>query len=133
LVVDLSERPRLLESMRWLWILLLSCAVIFAGCRGGAAATGQKKGASKKERAKVEMTAEQALRGRVALVNAQARTVILNFPIGWMPALERRLGVYRQGVKVGEVKITGPQMDSNIAADLISGEAQVGDEVRENY
>lgn len=78
------------------------------------------------------MTPDLALQGRVAMVNSQARTVVLSFPLGWLPALERRLNVYRQGIKVGEVKVTGPQMDTNIAADLIAGEAAVGDEVRED-
>ncbi len=34
-------------------------------------------------------------------------------------------------MKVGEVKITGPQQDNNIVADLVTGEAQVGDDVRD--
>ncbi|MCX8156056.1 MAG: hypothetical protein N3J91_06390 [Verrucomicrobiae bacterium] len=78
------------------------------------------------------VTPDLALQGRVAMVNPQARTVVLSFPLGWLPALERRLNVYRKGLKVGEVKVTGPQMDTNIAADLVVGEAAVGDEVRED-
>lgn len=78
------------------------------------------------------VTPDLALQGRVARVNPQARTVVLSFPLGWLPALERRLNVYRQGIKVGEVKVTGPQMDTNIAADLVAGDAAVGDEVRED-
>ena len=34
-------------------------------------------------------------------------------------------------MKVGEVKITGPERDNNIVADLVTGEAQVGSEVRD--
>jgi hypothetical protein len=34
-------------------------------------------------------------------------------------------------LKAGEVKITGPQRDSDIVADLTAGDAQVGDDVRE--
>jgi hypothetical protein len=34
-------------------------------------------------------------------------------------------------LKVAEVKVTGPQRDNNIVADLVSGDAQVGDEVRD--
>jgi hypothetical protein len=64
-------------------------------------------------------------------VNAGARFVVLTFPIGQMPALERRLNVYRRGLKVGEVKITGPQRDDNTVADVLAGEAQAGDEVRD--
>jgi hypothetical protein len=34
-------------------------------------------------------------------------------------------------LKVAEVKITGPQQESNIVADLVSGDARAGDTVRE--
>jgi hypothetical protein len=33
-------------------------------------------------------------------------------------------------LKVGEVKVTGPQREDNIVADLAAGEAEVGDEAR---
>ncbi len=35
------------------------------------------------------------------------------------------------GIKVAEVKITGPEQDNNIVADLASGDAQAGDAVRD--
>jgi hypothetical protein len=41
------------------------------------------------------------------------------------------MNVYRRGLKVGEVKVTGPQRDDNIVADITAGEAAVGDEVRD--
>jgi hypothetical protein len=46
--------------------------------------------------------------------------------------LEQRLNVYRNGQKVGEVKVTGPALDTTIAGDIVAGEAQLGDEVRED-
>ena len=30
-----------------------------------------------------------------------------------------------------EVKITGPQLDENIVADIVAGDAEAGDEVRD--
>jgi hypothetical protein len=48
-----------------------------------------------------------------------------------MAAIEQQLVLYRQGQKIGEVKVTGPQQDDNIIADVLSGEAEAGDEVRE--
>ena len=71
-----------------------------------------------------------ALLGKVAVVNTTARFVVLNFPLGKMAAADQLLDVYRRGLKVGEVKVTGPQRQDNIVADLVSGEAEVGDEVR---
>lgn len=77
------------------------------------------------------VTPEMALTGKVAMVNLGARFVVLNFPIGRLPALEQILAVCRKGLKVGEVKVSGPQRDDNIVADITTGEAEVGDEVRD--
>ena len=71
-----------------------------------------------------------ALLGKVAVVNTTARFVVLNFPLGKMAAVDQLLDVYRRGLKVGEVKVTGPQRQDNIVADLVAGEAEVGDEAR---
>jgi len=68
----------------------------------------------------------------VVSVNPTARFVVLTFPIGALPGLEKRLNVYRGGLKVGEIKITGPQRDNNTVADIVTGECQIGDEVRED-
>jgi len=69
--------------------------------------------------------------GRVVVYNEAGRFVVLDFPIGHLPANEQIMHVFRQGLKVGEVKITGPQRDHNTVADLVSGEARKGDEVRD--
>jgi hypothetical protein len=76
------------------------------------------------------LTSQLALVGKVAVVNTTGRFVVLNFPLGKMAAVDRRLDVYRRGIKVGEVRVTGPQREDNIVADLVAGEAQVGDEAR---
>jgi len=76
------------------------------------------------------VTPENTLVGKVALVNASARFVVLAFPLGKMAAVEQRLNLYRRGLKVGEVKVTGPAREDNIVADLVAGEAEVGDEAR---
>ncbi len=78
------------------------------------------------------VTPDNTLTARVARYNAAGRFVVLSFPVGQMPKLEQSLFLYRDGMKVGEVKITGPQDNSNnIVADLVTGEAQVGDDVRD--
>jgi len=81
--------------------------------------------------AKVTVVPDTGLVGKVASVNASLHFVVLNFPVGRMAAVDQQLGLYREGQKIGDVKITGPQQDDNIIADIISGEAQAGDEVRE--
>ena len=77
------------------------------------------------------VTPDNSLAARVVSYNSSARFVVLSFPPGQMPKLEQSLFLYRDGMKVGEVKITGPQRDNNIVADLVTGEAQVGSEVRD--
>ena len=77
------------------------------------------------------VTPENALTGKVVVYNDSGRFVVLDFPIGHLPAMEQRMFIYRRGLKVGEVKITGPQRDHNIVADLVQGEAQSGDESRD--
>jgi hypothetical protein len=76
------------------------------------------------------VTPENVLVGKVVVVNTPGRFVVLNFPLGKMAAPEQRLNLYRRGLKVGEVKVTGPQREDNIVADLAAGEAEVGDEAR---
>jgi len=60
-----------------------------------------------------------------------ARFVVLNFPIGHLPALEQHLNIYRSDLKVGEVRVTGPQYDDNVVADLLAGDSAIGDQARD--
>ena len=76
------------------------------------------------------VTPDNSLSARVAAYNAVGRFVVLSFPVGRMPKLEQTLFLYRNGLRVAEVKVTGPQRDNNTVADIISGDAQAGDEVR---
>ena len=75
---------------------------------------------------------DNSLKARVSRYNADARFVVLSFPVGELPKLGQTLFLYRNGLKVAEVKVTGPQDENNnIVADVITGDAQVGDEVRD--
>jgi hypothetical protein len=79
---------------------------------------------------KLIITPDTTPTGTVARVNSAARFVILTFPVGSMPPVGQVLYVYRHGLKVGEVKVTAPQQDDNTAADIVTGEAALGDEIR---
>lgn len=72
-----------------------------------------------------------AISGKVSSYNSVGRFAVLNFPMTQMPPVGQTLSLYREGLKVGEVKITGPQKDDNVVADLVKGEAKVGDQVRD--
>ena len=80
--------------------------------------------------AKVIVEAGGGLDGKVAAVDARRGFVVLNFPLGQMPPVNSTLNVYRHGVKVGELSVTGPQRDDNTVADIVSGELRVGDAAR---
>jgi hypothetical protein len=80
---------------------------------------------------KLIVTPSEALLGRVARSNPMARFVVIEFPLGQMPAVGSRFGIYRQGQKVGEVRISGPQQDVYVVGDLTDGEAQINDDVRD--
>jgi len=69
--------------------------------------------------------------GRIVSVNPTLRFVVMDFTIWRMPALDQRLHVYRNEQRIGEVKVTGPAVDTTVAGDLMAGEARPGDEVRE--
>ena len=79
---------------------------------------------------KLIVEAGGGLDGKVVVVDAQRYFVVLNFPLGQMPPVNAALNVYRHGVKVGELSVTGPQRDDSIVADIVSGELQVGDSAR---
>jgi hypothetical protein len=114
-----------------LWTLLL-VAMLANGCalfhhRAKTAKTSPSAG----ETTPAIITPDNSLTARVVSYNTSGRFVVLSFPVGQMPKMDQSLFLYRDGMKVGEVKITGPQRENNIVADLVTGEAQVGSEVRD--
>jgi hypothetical protein len=76
------------------------------------------------------VTPDESLTGSVVSVNEVGRFVVLQFPLGRMPAEDATLFVYRQGMKVAELKVTGPQKDDHTVADIQSGDCRVADAVR---
>ncbi len=124
--------------MRSLLCLLVLCLLGAAGCAGrkpaasGAAPAGNDPAKAPPSTANkaVIVTPATAPVGKVILFNATARHVVLNFPLGKMPPPDQRLSLYRRGLKVGEVKTTTWQRENNIIADMVAGEAEVGDEAR---
>lgn len=75
------------------------------------------------------VTPDASLAAKVLSVNSTGRFVVLNFPGGRLPRIDQHLFLYRNGLKTAEVKISGPVQDASIVADLLAGEAQVGDTV----
>jgi hypothetical protein len=84
-----------------------------------------------KNQSQLIVTPDDTLAAKVMTVNTVGRFVVLNFPEGQMPKMNQYMYLYRAGLKTAEVKIVGPQQDTSIVADIISGDAQAGDTVRE--
>ena len=68
--------------------------------------------------------------GRVVSANLPLQFVVLDFSLRPLPSIDQRMSLYRKGQKVGEVKISGPILNGNVVADIVAGDAQIGDEVR---
>jgi len=109
-----------------LLLLALSGVVMLAGCASRQPASGLQASAP-------IVTPANASAGKIASVNPTARFVVITYPVGVsLPAPDQRLNVYRAGLKVAEIKITGPARDLNTVADITAGECQPGDETRDN-
>ena len=76
---------------------------------------------------------ENTVAGKVIRVEAPNGFVVVSFRVGHLPAPERRLSLYRRGAKAGEIKVNASESgnDQFMTADILSGDAEVGDEVRE--
>jgi hypothetical protein len=111
------------------FVLLLALAA--AGCAWFPQAPKHDKSASAPAMPTAIVTPDYSLAAKVVSVNAIGRFVVLSFPASQMPKVEQPLFLYRNGLKVAEVRVTGPQQENNIVADLTSGTAQVGDTVRD--
>ena len=120
----------LLAVMRFLPVFF-AAAAITAGCaRTKPDRTANSTPSISGRPTNLVTTAASSPSGKIVRVNATARFVVINYPLTTVPPSGQTLNVYRNGLKVGEVKVSGPQQDYNTVADLIAGEAQMNDEVR---
>jgi hypothetical protein len=108
--------------------LALICAGLLAGC---ASPKQNQFSQAPTTPSPTIITPGTSLAAKVVSYNAVGRFVVLSFPVGEVPKTDDTLFLYRDGLKVGEVKITGPQRNNDTVADVVTGDAQVGDEVRD--
>jgi hypothetical protein len=130
--IDLGITGQFTSLVRLLWLVTLSVVLLACGCASQKAAVSwESQGSADTRNQTLIVIPENALTGKVLRVNTEGRFVVLNFPIGKLPFIGQRLSIYRHNLKVGEVKVTGPQREDNIVADISTGEAGVGDDVRD--
>lgn len=68
--------------------------------------------------------------GRIVRVQSALRFVVVDYRLNQPPAPEQRLAVYREGVRIGELKAGYIRRETTVSADILSGDPQEGDEVR---
>ncbi len=68
--------------------------------------------------------------GRIHTINAGLRFVVVDYTLGGAPPLESLVNVYRGNQRVGQIRLTGPERNGFIAADIVEGILQTDDEVR---
>ena len=109
-------------------LLLLTVVILISGC---ASKKPVPAGISIAPAPQMIVTPDSSLMAKVVRYNSAGRFVVLSFPTGQMPKMDQTLFLYRGGLKAAEIKINGWQQDNLVVADVTSGEAQVGDEVRD--
>ena len=111
-------------------VTALACGLLLlAGCAHPKPPPGGAPPQVKKKSSPPVMRPDFKPVGRVEMVNRQGRFVVLSFPAGHLPPPGELWRVNHRGLKIGEVKISGPQRELDTVADLIAGEANVGDAV----
>ncbi|GEM_PF-2485200 len=98
--------------------------VVLAGCTSPNHATVPVPAPT----AAATMKPDTRVRGRIKSVNQQAQYAIVDFGLGTVPRLGSEMNVYRGNDVTGVLRLTGPARQNIVAGDIISGEAQAGDE-----
>lgn len=75
------------------------------------------------------MRLTSAYETKIRLVNNDLQFVVLDYTFAPVPPVETRLAVFRKGVQVGTVKVTGPTINSTTVAIIIDGAPALGDTV----
>jgi hypothetical protein len=112
-------------------LLLPLVALAMTACRHQPTATPDAPAATRPSTAPPKVTPVQSRNGKVASVKPELRFVVVDFALSGVPADGTAMAVYRAGQKVGEIRITGPSVGTNTAADITAGEAKAGDDVRD--
>jgi hypothetical protein len=108
----------------------LACGLLLlAGCAHPKPPPGRAPPPVKKHSPPTVITPDLTPVGRVEMVNREARFIVVSFPPGHLPAPGEHWSVNHRGLKIGEVVISGPQREVDTVADVIAGEANVGDDV----
>jgi hypothetical protein len=106
--------------------------ILLSGCATGSSDGGTSKatGSGTNDLARPVVTPQWNRDGTVVRVNLTAHFVVVNFPASPPPGPDQVLYVYRDGLRVGEVKVNGPRSGDCVVADIVSGDCRAGDTAR---
>ena len=110
-----------------LLLSLLMSGILVSGC----ASHHQKQATPTPGASKTIVTPDASLAAKVVQYNSTGRYVVLSIPAGKLPKAGQSLFIYHNGLKVAEVKTDEWQLNSYVVADMVTGDAQIGDEVRD--
>ena len=110
-----------------LHLSLLMTGILVTGC----ASHHQQTATPASGATKSIVTPDASLSAKVVQYNSIGRYVVLSFPAGKLPKAGQSLFIYHNGLKVAEVRTDEWQLNSYAVADLVTGDAQIGDEVRD--
>jgi len=116
-LITVWRQPLQHQTKACVWLLAFIIAALWTGCAAAPSTPARKP----------SVVSEVALVGKVVMVNSTARFVVLTFPLGQLPAIDQRLDVYRDGLKVGEVKVSAWQREDSVVGDITVGDCQTGD------
>ena len=72
----------------------------------------------------------KASRGKVAHVDVALGFVVIDFTFSALPAAGLRFGVFRNGLRIGEITTTKMIDEAFQVADINKGDIRMGDDVR---
>jgi|ERR1700722_5805754 hypothetical protein len=107
---------------------LMCAALLLSGCVHSNPPASVPAPAVKQRPPETYITPALGPVGRVEMVNIESRFVVLSFLPGNVPPAGQGWRINHRGLKIGRVKITGPQLELSTVADIVEGEANVGDE-----
>jgi hypothetical protein len=111
-------------AMRRIAMVGFAAAVLFTGCLGGTALRPDESGVGPSP---AQLGPPAA---RIVSLNSEHDFVVIDFTSQMIPEVGTTVSIYRNGKRVGAVRITEPVRAQFATADIMEGEVHVGDEAR---
>ena len=111
--------------------LLIGFVVLFfVGCKSPSKETIMNQKLAGQKRGTIVVPAMTRTEGKVVRTNLKLNFVVLDFGFKRLPQAGQKLGIYRLGEKIGQVRVSGPFWETYTVADIVDGEIWVGDEAK---